>query len=399
MNTVNTVSEITALARTVMEDALGTVWVEGEISNFKRHGSGHCYFSLKDEQAQIRCVMWRYQASRLFFTPQNGMLVRLVGQASVYEARGDLQLIAKTLAPAGEGALQKAFEALKERLYHEGLFDQQRKKQLPRLPTRIGIITSKTGAAIQDMLSVLGRRFPMATAILAPVPVQGPEAAPAIAQALGAFNALPETNPLRPDVLILGRGGGSIEDLWAFNEESVARAISASDIPVVSAVGHETDVTISDFVADVRAATPSMAAELVAPDANELKQAVQGMLGFIEQRVTTPLPHWRQRIQALTQHHALQGIPGMINQYRQRIDFYAAELETKFSHETALNKSKVESLMQRLLLLDPERPLKLGYARIEQEDKIITEAKQLEPEKRITLKFQHDSASVRLDPS
>src|SRR4051812_22517956 len=248
------VSQLTRLIKDQIERNFGSLWVEGEISNFKCYSSGHCYFTLKDESSQLPAVMWRASVERLRFMPEDGKKVLAQGRLSVYEPRGAYQIIVERLEPLGIGDLAAAFEQLKTKLAAEGLFDDERKRPLPRYPRRIGIVTSPTGAAIQDLLKVIFNRWP-ADILLAGVRVQGDEAAAEIVDAIRLMSRLNERD--RPDVLIVGRGGGSLEDLWAFNEEPVARAIVASEIPVISAVGHEVDFTISDFAADVRAATPS----------------------------------------------------------------------------------------------------------------------------------------------
>ena len=266
---VLTVSRLNREVRLLLERGLGVVWVEGELSNFSQPGSGHWYFSLKDREAQLRCVMFRLKNSVLPFTPQAGQQVLACGRVSVYEARGDYQLIVEHLEEAGIGALKREFERLKTKLAAEGLFALERKRSLPGFPRRIGVVTSQSGAAIRDVLHVLGRRFPPAAVLIYPTPVQGAAAVPAIVEALQLASARAEC-----DVLIVARGGGSLEDLWAFNDERVARAISACSIPVVCGIGHEIDFTIADFVADARAPTPSGAAELVAPDRNACLEAL-----------------------------------------------------------------------------------------------------------------------------
>ena len=267
MRNVYSVSELNMEARALLEENFSRIWVEGEISNLARPRSGHIYFSLKDDRCQLRCAMFRMHNRRLGFVPENGLAVLANGRISLYPERGDFQLIVQFLEEAGAGALRRAFETLKKRLEGEGLFDEARKRPLPALPRQIGIVTSPTGAALRDILSVLARRFPAIPVMIYPVPVQGAEAAPEIARMLDIASRRGEC-----DVLILARGGGSLEDLWAFNEESVARAIRRAGVPVVTGVGHEVDVTIADFAADRRAATPSAAAELVSPQAGEWRQ-------------------------------------------------------------------------------------------------------------------------------
>jgi len=270
-----TVSELNRQARMLLESHFDFVWVEGEVSNFAAPSSGHWYFSLKDGNAQVRCAMFRNRNSRLRFTPANGDHIRLRCRVSLYEGRGEFQLIVEHLEPAGAGALQAAFEKLKARLLAEGLFDEDRKKPLPESISHLGVITSPTGAAIHDILTVLKRRCPGIAVSLLPVPVQGAEAAPQIAAAIERANRWQREGKVDFDALIVGRGGGSLEDLWAFNEEIVARAIAASDLPIVAAVGHEVDFSIADMVADHRAPTPSAAAEMLSPDQREWQQRLQ----------------------------------------------------------------------------------------------------------------------------
>lgn len=283
------------LARNLLEDAFPLIWVEGEISNFVRAASGHCYFVLKDAQAGVRCAMFKPRSANLRFKPADGMRVLVRARVGLYEARGEFQLVIEHLEESGEGALLRAFEQLKAKLAAEGLFDAAIKRAIPKLPRRIGVITSPTGAAVRDVLSVIARRFSLAQIEVLPVPVQGKEAPLAIVAMLAAAS-----KARRHDVLLLTRGGGSLEDLWAFNDEAVARAIRACTIPVVSAIGHEIDFTIADFAADLRAPTPSAAAELLVPDANEIRRALNHVRARLDQWV-------RHRLHALAQRgdHAL----------------------------------------------------------------------------------------------
>lgn len=291
---VYTVARLNGEARRLLEAGLPPLWVEGEISNFSAPGSGHWYFSLKDRDAQIRCAMFRTKNQAVGFRPKEGQHLLARGRVSLYEPRGDYQLIVEQLEDAGEGALKREFDRLRARLAAEGLFDAARKRPLPALPRRIGVITSPTGAAIRDILHILARRFPAAPVLIYPVPVQGEAAPAAIAHALELANLRDEC-----DVLILARGGGSLEDLWAFNDERVARAIHASGIPVVSGVGHEIDFTIADFVADVRAPTPSGAAELVVPDARTLRGTVDGVAERLALAMARQLAHAGQQFRHL----------------------------------------------------------------------------------------------------
>ncbi|MFM8552617.1 MAG: exodeoxyribonuclease VII large subunit, partial [Nitrospiraceae bacterium] len=272
-----TVSELTLLVRDRLEQAFPDVWIEGEVSTLRSPASGHFYFTLKDAQCQIRAVLFRNQAQRLRFALREGLQVVVRGRVTVYEPRGEYQLVLDYLEPKGVGALQLALEQLKERLALEGLFDEARKRPLPFLPRRVGLVTSLSGAAVRDMLVVLGRRCPSLDVVICPVPVQGEGAAPKIAAAIRTLSASGKV-----DVMIVGRGGGSLEDLWCFNEEVVVRAIVASRVPVVSAVGHETDVTLADFAADYRAPTPSAAAEAVAPVLADLIRSVADLRARLE---------------------------------------------------------------------------------------------------------------------
>jgi exodeoxyribonuclease VII large subunit len=319
-----TPSALNRLVRDLLEDALPTVWIEGELSNVARPASGHIYFTLKDAQAQVRCAMFRMSAIRLRFKPADGQHVLIRAKVGLYEARGEFQLIAEHMEPAGEGALQREFEQLKARLGAEGLFDPERKRSLPAFARRIGVITSPTGAAVRDVLSVLARRFPLADVEVLPVPVQGREAPPAIAGMLRRAAASG-----RYDVLLLTRGGGSLEDLWAFNDEQVARAIHASAVPVVSAVGHEVDFTIADFVADLRAPTPSAAAEQLVPDMADIHRQLERQ----RQRLTTLLG---RKLQAASQ----------------RSDHLHARLQSQRPQaRLARDGQRLDALRQRLLLV------------------------------------------------
>lgn len=335
--TVYAVSELSEMLRGLVEDSLPSLWVEGEISNLARPASGHWYFTLKDSGAQLRCVMFRKSSYLVRPVPKDGDQVRVRAQPSVYVARGDLQLICEAMEPAGQGALLLAYEKLKARLQAEGLFNADRKRPIPKVPHGIGLITSGTGAAVQDVLSALARRFPLATVYLHAVPVQGAEAAPAIVRAL---KRLPELAPA-VDVILLVRGGGSLEDLWAFNEEAVARAIRACVVPVVSGVGHEVDFTIADFAADLRAPTPTAAAELSSPDvadwARRSAQLAQALLRLQQQAQAQAAERLARAAQRLLALH-----PGRRLQDRaQRLD----ELELRLSR---LHQQRLRALRERL---------------------------------------------------
>lgn len=310
------VSRLNATVRLILEEGLpDPVWVEGEISNLSRPSSGHWYFSLKDAMAQVRCAMFRQANAKLRFTLEQGARVIVRARVSVYEARGDYQLIADYMEPAGDGELQRAFEALKQKLFAEGLFDEARKKPLPKFAGCIGIVTSPTGAAIRDILSVVRRRFPALPVIVYPVAVQGENAAPQIEKALQTAARRDEC-----DVLIVARGGGSLEDLWAFNEERVARAIAACPIPIVSGVGHEIDFTIADFVADYRAPTPTAAAELLTPDQQQLIESLRATQSRLANLMGKTLVNRRQKLMWLEKRLEQQHPAQRLNQRRQRLD-------------------------------------------------------------------------------
>jgi exodeoxyribonuclease VII large subunit len=289
---VLTVSQLSQQLAGVMEERFPAVWIEGEISNFKVYGSGHAYFTLKDEGAQLRCVLFRNRARRIRFEPKDGLHVMGFGAIEVYAQRGEYQLVVELLEPKGVGALQLAFAQLKERLQAEGLFNPARKRPLPRFPRKIGIVTSPSGAALRDMLRVIGRRFGEIHIVVAPARVQGEGAAGEVAQGIRELNALGGV-----DVIIVGRGGGSLEDLWAFNDEMLARTIAASKIPVISAVGHEVDFTIADFVADVRAATPSNAAEMVVKEKRAVVESLVDLTGRLRRGMGRALAAHRDRLE------------------------------------------------------------------------------------------------------
>jgi exodeoxyribonuclease VII large subunit len=335
---IYSVARLNREARLLLESGLGTVWVQGEVSNFSRPGSGHWYFTLKDRDAQLRCAMFRQRNLLARCTPREGQLVLARGRVSLYEPRGDYQLLVEQLEDAGEGALQRAFEELRARLGAEGLFAAARKRPLPAVPGRIGVITSPTGAAIHDILHVLAQRFPAAAVLVYPVPVQGAAAAPAIAAALDLASARAEC-----DVLILARGGGSLEDLWAFNDERVARALARCGLPVVSAVGHETDVTIADFVADLRAPTPSAAAQLVVPDRRVWQQRLALLARRFESAMQRSLleaaSQLRTRRERLGRAH-----PGArLGQHAQRLDDLEQRLRRAFGTRLRATATQLEA--------------------------------------------------------
>jgi exodeoxyribonuclease VII large subunit len=341
-----TVSRLTSLIKGVLEENFERVWVEGEVSNLAMPVSGHLYFTLKDAGAQIRCVMFRASARALKFRPKDGMGLVVRGRVSLFEPRGEYQLIMEYLEPQGIGALQMAFAQLKERLAKEGLFAEAHKKPIPKLPQRIGIVTSATGAAIHDILNVLDRRFANVEVLICPVKVQGEGAAREIAQAVKDFNRYGDI-----DVMIVGRGGGSMEDLWAFNEEVVARAIYLSRIPVISAVGHEVDFTIADFVADLRAPTPSAAAELVVKSKAELAAELEALSHRLKQGIRHALSDCRGRVQLLGS--SLKDPSMLLGHLAQRIDDLSERLDFSLRGELKRLCVRLENLGNRLRLTNP----------------------------------------------
>lgn len=391
---VLSVSDLTQIIKSLLEEELDALWLTGEISNFKRHSSGHFYFSLKDENSQLPCVMWAGRNRALLFAPEDGMQVMAHGRVTVYDKRGYYQFETWQMQPAGLGALQLAFEQLKRRLQHEGLFDPERKRPLPAYPERVGIVTSPTGAAIRDFISVLRRRWPAIKIILRPVRVQGQGAAEEIAAAIREFNEFVEV-----DVLLIGRGGGSLEDLWPFNEEIVARAIAASEIPVVSAVGHEIDFSISDFVADMRAATPSVAAELIVREASVVKQELYGLLkrAYLSWRQT--LAYHRQQLNAFARSYAFRKPQDLVHQRTQQLDDLQHRLELSIARLLESRKQSVHNAHARLRALSHDSILKRGFAMIRRtsDEALLTTAEAARAESDLQIRF-HDGtvgASVK----
>ncbi len=349
------VSQLNRQVRGLLEGHFDFVWVEGEISNLARPSSGHWYFSLKDDKAQVRCAMFRNRNQRLRISPANGDAVRVRARVSLYEGRGEFQLIAEHMEPAGDGALQLAFEALKAKLLAEGLFAADRKQPIPTAVTRLAVITSPTGAAIKDITSVLERRSPGIEVYILPVAVQGEQSAPEIVAALARANRLAASGDYPFDAIILARGGGSLEDLWSFNTEPVARAIAASELPVVSAVGHEVDFTIADMVADQRAPTPSAAAELVSPDREEQLRHLHQLRQRLERQIRQVLEQARWRLTALQRQ--LQHPGHRLREQSQRLDELERRLLSAQRASLQHHRSRLALLQTRLLSQSPQRRL------------------------------------------
>jgi exodeoxyribonuclease VII large subunit len=383
-DTLWTVSDLTAYIRELFEldYRLQDLTVSGEISNFTHARSGHLYFTLKDDRAQLKCVMWRSAAERLRFHPGEGDAVIARGKVSVYDATGVYQLYVNSIRPAGRGELALAFEALKERLAAEGLFDGEHKQRVPSFPRRIGIVTSADGAALRDILNVLKRRCALVSVLIAPTLVQGTEAPDGIVRALQWLDGRDDV-----DTIIVARGGGSIEDLWAFNDERVARAIYAARHPVICGVGHETDFTIADFVADLRAPTPSAAAELAVPDLAEFGQVVDALERTLQIRTHDSLRQRRDRIGALARALGHLGPQRELMGYRQRLDGYTLELERSMWQQMEQRRARHALMAARLEAISPLATLARGYAIVRQEDgRIVRRARQVAPGEQLAVR-------------
>ena len=375
------------------DEVLSGVLVRGEISNYKLYPSGHHYFTLKDSQSALRCVMFRGDASRMRFRPQNGMQVIAAGRITVFPRDGQYQLYCVQLTPEGAGDLQLAFEQLKEKLAREGLFDEEHKKPLPKFPKRIALVTSPAGAAVRDMLRILKARWPQTEALVVPVRVQGEEAAEEIAVALDYVNYY-----RLADLIVTGRGGGSMEDLWAFNEEVVARAIYRSQIPVISAVGHEPDVTISDYVADLRAATPSNAAELAVPDGAELAGMLSHLGRRLEQGISRPVTAARQKLERLGKSPSLTDPANYVRERRLLLDYHSRGLLHGLERSLTGEKSRLGRLAASLDALSPLKVLGRGYAIARTDDgTVITSPKQVEVGQALDLRLCEGSLTCRVE--
>lgn len=350
-----TVSQINNYLKRLLDHAppLSDIWVKGELSNFKLHYSGHIYTTLKDEGGVLKAVMFKNSASQLSFTPEDGMKVLARGRISVYEAGGSYQLYIEEMIPDGVGELYIAYEQLKAKLKEEGLFDASHKKPIPRFPSCVGVVTASTGAAVRDIINVITRRYPLAEILIYPAQVQGTGAKESIVRAIEYFN---ETDIA--DTLIVGRGGGSIEDLWAFNEEEVARAIFASRIPIISAVGHETDFTIADFVADIRAPTPSAAAELAVQSATELSAKINILTGRASQAIINSVEGKMLHLKSLK----LKQPDDIINENRMKIDSYTDRIQNLYKIKISESKKQLAELSSKLDALSPLKTMARGYS-------------------------------------
>ncbi len=389
-----TVTQVNTYIKSLIDDDINlkAVIISGEISNFKNHyRTGHYYLTLKDANSSIKAVMFASANRRLRFEPQDGMQVIAVGRISVYDRDGVYQLYIEDMMPDGFGSLNLAFEKLKQKLHSEGLFDETHKKQIPDCPMKVGVITSPTGAAIEDILNVLSRRFPLAEVVFKGVEVQGVNAAPSITEAINLFSEMEAA-----DVLIVGRGGGSIEDLWAFNEESVVRAIYNCKIPVISAVGHETDFTIADFVADLRAPTPSAAAELAVPDMREHFSYVLSAKSFIENVLQIKIENERQKIRNLVSSKAFMKPADMIKSHRQYLDSLSFACESAVRLYTEKQRREFSAAVSKLDAMSPLKVLSRGYAMVTSDNNIITSAGDLSAGDTLSVLFADGSVECEV---
>lgn len=392
---VISVSQLNRYVKSLLEgDAnLAAVYIGGEISNFTNHyKSGHLYMSLKDEGALVKAVMFRAYASKLAFTPENGMKVIVRARVSLYEKDGAFQIYIEEMQPDGVGALQIAFEQLKKKLAAEGLFEASRKKPLPRYPARVGVITSPTGAAVRDIFNVLGRRFPLARVVFTPVLVQGEGAPAQLVAALRRFN---ETDAA--DVLIIGRGGGSIEELWAFNDETVARAVAASRIPVISAVGHETDFTICDFVADLRAPTPSAAAELAVPDQHQLAARLTQLYGALRQSALHRVQVENTRLAAIRDKRCLSTPLFYVEEQGMRLDYFVRRFAAAAQVQTSRAEGRLSAAAGKLDALSPLKVLSRGYSIVYKGDEVQHLAGDIHPGDKLSLRLSDGRVECTAD--
>lgn len=376
------VSEITKSIKFILESTFEKISIEGEISNFKAHGSGHWYFNLKDEEAVINCTMWKGLNSYVFFTPEDGMKVIVTGRVTVYPPRGSYQIDVRSMKPAGEGELQAAFERLKKKLFDEGLFDEKFKKPIPDFPKKIALVTAPDGAAVKDMISVAARRFPLVELLIASTQVQGAGAAENISANINKLNSFSDI-----DVIIVARGGGSIEDLWAFNEEIVARAIFNSKIPIITGIGHEVDFTIADFVSDLRAPTPSVAMELATPDIEEIKNFIKDSYLLSCDIIDRSLENFESDIENLVHSYVFRYPMEKIRNYSQTLDLSLFKINKLIEHRLMTYSNKLNLIEKTLQANDIDKTLRKGFTLIKQRTNIVTRQSKLDLTQPITIKF------------
>ena len=380
------ISQINRKIAETLESAFSSIWLKGELSNFIAHSSGHWYFSLKEEEAQIKGVMFRGSNQKLSFHPENGQELIVKGRISVYAPRGVYQIICEEMELSGAGALQKSFEELKEKLKKEGLFDSEHKKPIPPLPSHIAVITSPTGAAVRDILNVLRRRFKGVKVTVIPALVQGTEAPKSLIAALGQAEAL------SPDTIIIGRGGGSLEDLWAFNDENLARAIDHCSMPVISAVGHEIDFTICDFTADLRAPTPSAAAELVAQNGAEILQRVENFQGQLVSQLKFHINFWKEKVSSLESR--VRSPERLIRELSQKLDDWSRQIVLSVRHGLEKDTVKLSHLEKLLKSLNPTTIMKRGFCIVRKENRVIKSSQDLNLKETVSLEFFKGRASA-----
>ena len=387
---VLTVGEITGLIKQTVEENFSDINVIGELSNFKPHVSGHWYFTLKDSSAQISCTMWKGLNSYVFFTPQDGMKVIVSGRVTVYPPRGSYQIDVRSMKPAGVGELQAAFEKLKQKLSAEGLFDAQFKKPIPKFPMKIGIVTAIDGAAFQDMKSIAARRYPLAELVIASCRVQGEGAAQDVANSIKLLN---EQNDI--DVIIVGRGGGSLEDLWAFNEEIVVRAIFNSKIPVISGVGHEIDFTIADFVADLRAPTPSAAMELATPNSEELFAFISEFSYYFPEKMFGIIADYRSEVDMVTSSYGFRMPQDFVRNKQQQLDNLLYRFQNIFENRLSGSKNQLNLLSHKIQSYNIDSILKRGFAIVKQNEAYIGRLKKLKADEPFRLKFFDGETEIK----
>ena len=376
------VSEITSQIKIVLEEEFSRISVIGEISNFKKHVSGHWYFTLKDANAQISCTMWRGMNNYVFFSPSDGMKVIVTGKMNVYPIRGTYQIDVRSMKPAGEGELQAAFEKLKRKLSNEGLFDEIHKKSIAKFPKKIGIATASDGAALRDMINIAERRFPLVEIVVIPCTVQGEKCAGDIARAIKILNGMKDI-----DTIIVGRGGGSLEDLWGFNEEEVARAVFSSETPVISGVGHEVDFTISDFVSDLRAPTPSAAMELATPNIDEIFAFIDEFSYYTTNNISKLIAKNQEKVEQLIKSYGFRIPKNLIKNNFQTLDNLFYKISNQIDGVILRNNHKLGLLEKELESYDQNKILKRGYTIIKQDDKVVQRANKFEADKNFAIKF------------
>lgn len=389
-NQIYSVSDITKSIKFILESTFERISIEGEISNFKAHGSGHWYFNLKDEGAVINCTMWKGVNNSVFFTPEDGMKIIVTGRITVYPPRGSYQIDVRAMKPSGVGELQAAFERLKKKLFEEGLFDEEIKKPIPTFPNKIALITAAEGAAVKDMISVAVRRFPLVELLVVPTKVQGAGAAENIADNIKKLNSLTDI-----DVIIIARGGGSIEDLWAFNEEIVARAIFKSKIPIISGVGHEVDFTIADFVSDLRAPTPSVAMELATPDIEEIKGFIINSYSLSCDIIERTLEDYRIEVEGQISSYAFRYPLEKIRKYSQLLDMNSYKMVKEIEKKVSALSNKIALISKIIEAHDIDKTLKKGFALIKQNSKFISRKNNFNFAVPSTIKFYDGEIEIK----